>query len=285
MKFKLAHVSDIHFFQACYSPTQFFNRRFLGNFNYLFSRRHKFDSNLIYNLSKKLKSNGITSLLISGDLTCTASKKEFDKVISMIKHLKNEGFTVYAFPGNHDVYTRAAHREKSFYKELSHHLDFYGDYSLNLIDHGVAAYKLPHNTHLMLLDATTFNRGINANGHFSTDLERNFKALLMEIPANGSIILSAHFPYCQYKKPKGHMIYGDRLEALIKNDERIKLYLHGHRHKPQIEKRETHLVVDSGSLSVKQSASYSLVEFCENQFTSTLYNKEKEKNEQETIRR
>ncbi len=285
MKFKLAHVSDIHFFQLYTSPLQFFNGRFFANFNYLFSRRRHFDSNKIFKLAEKLRSEGVSSLLISGDFTCMATKKEFEKALSMIKYLKDSGFTIYTFPGNHDVYTKKTFQEKTFYKYLDEFIDFYGDYSMNLKEHSVSAYKLPHNVHLLLIDATKYNPRINANGYFSPEIEKNFKALLKEIPADGSIILASHFPYDSFRPPKGHMIEGDRLEALIKNDPRIKLYLHGHRHVPRIEENETHLIVDSGSISLKKVGSYSQTEFCEDEFVTTIYREDKEVDEQQTIKR
>lgn len=264
---------------------QFFNRQFLANFNYIFTRARDFNAENIYTLSSKLKDQGITSLLISGDFTCMASKKEFKKAMMMLEHLKKRGFTIYAFPGNHDVYTKKAYRRKAFYNHFKDLLDFKGDYSLNLDSHGVAAYKLPHNVHLLLLDTTKFNTKTAANGLFSPEIEKYFKILLKEIPADGSIIVSSHFPYEEYKAPKAHMIDGNRLEVLIKSDPRIKLYLHGHRHIPGIEENETHLVIDSGSVSLKDTGSYSQTTFCEKEFVTSIHSEDKGKYDQKTISR
>src|SRR5690606_11603845 len=118
MKFKLAHFSDIHFFKACKSPLQFFNRQFLGNFNYLFTRRKHFDQKLAELKAAELKQEGILSLLITGDFTCMASKAEFLQAKNFLIKLKNQGFKIYILPGNHDVYTKSAHSNKTFYKTL-----------------------------------------------------------------------------------------------------------------------------------------------------------------------
>ena len=157
MKFKLAHVSDLHFFHLNKSPLQFFDGRCFGNFNYLLSRRKLFNQNQIFQLAQKLKKEGVSSILISGDLTCTATHKEFLKVQDMIEHLKGQGFTVYAFPGNHDVYTKKNFQKKLFYTYFDNLIDFSGDYTFNLFQHKTAAYKLPHNVSLVLLDLTNQN--------------------------------------------------------------------------------------------------------------------------------
>lgn len=285
MKFKLAHVSDIHFFHPHKSPMQFLDGRFYGNFNYLLARRRRFDQTQIFEIVERLKKEEVEAILITGDLTCTATDKEFSKAASLIKHLKREGFSVYLFPGNHDVYTKKTFEKQTFYTHLENLIDFVGDYSFNLVNHRVASYKLPHNVNLVLLDLTKYNTFIYANGHFTSEIEEHLKSLLKEIDPKSSIILASHFPYDNFKVPKAHLINGNRLEALIKSDPRIKLYLHGHRHTPRIESNETHLLVDSGSVSLKNVSSHSLIEFDDHLIEIKICKKDLRCTAQKTIHR
>lgn len=257
----------------------------MANFNFLFSRKKDFDQSLIFKLAQQWKNEGISSILISGDLTCMASEKEFQQAKKLILFLKELGFTVYVLPGNHDVYTKKTCQNKTFFEVFKDVVDFKGNFPFNLKTHSVAGYELDATTYLVLLDATTFNRRIAANGNFTPEIERNFKDLLKEIPATASIIVAAHFPYESYKAPKAHLIHGNRLEVLLKNDPRIKLYLHGHRHIPEIKNCKTHLSCDSGSISHKKEGGYLRIECNDTEITTAMYKHGKGEHERKTISR
>lgn len=214
-----------------------------------------------------------------------SSKEEFTLVEKFLQTLHKQGITPYAIPGNHDVYTKRAANEKWFFKRLAPYVDFQGSYSFHLEKDGIAAYSLPCNVHLLLLDATCFNRGTKANGLFTTQHEKTLTALLGQIPSHERIILSAHFPYMPYKAPKAHMLGGDRLAQLLNRDPRILCYLHGHRHRPQIIDSSYHTIVDAGSISQRNNHSYSLLEWDENDLIITLYTQRGKHHEQKQLNR
>ena len=87
--FRLAHLSDLHFSEVDFDLRQFFSKRWIGNLNYLLRRRKDFDDKLLKDFPSLLQKLKVDVVLISGDLSCTSSKKEFEKAFSFIESLKN----------------------------------------------------------------------------------------------------------------------------------------------------------------------------------------------------
>lgn len=262
---RIAHLSDIHFFHFEKSPLQFFSKRFVGNFNTYLSRKKIFNQDFAYQVVDLLLKENVTHLLITGDYTCTSSKKEFALMVNYIKYLKSKGFTLFTIPGNHDVYTSRADRNKTFYTLLEEWIDFKGDTEKNLIEHRVAAYHLMGNFWLVCCDSARSTALIKSTGVFDKQTEINLKALLKELPKDAKILLANHFPYEKFRYPTAHLERGEALEEIILTHSNIKALLHGHRHRHRIkETRNGHLLLDSGSLSHKYRSSFNLLELSEN---------------------
>jgi len=272
MTIRLAHFSDIHFFHFEKGLFQFFSKRFLGNFNYFLNRKRHFDQSLAYSVVDFLLEKKISHLVITGDYTCTSSKSEFKMMQDYIKFLKNKGFTVYTFPGNHDAYTKKADKNKTFYKYLDGLIDFKGDTDFNLIEHRVAAYRLNEHFWLVCADLALSTSLTQSTGLFDIQTEINLKKILEKIPKSDSIIFANHFPYEKYRFPRAHLQRGEALEAVINNHPNIKLFIHGHRHKQRIEKSASgHLLLDSGSLSTASTSSLNLIELDLNSYNALKY--------------
>ncbi len=263
---KIAHISDIHFFHLNKNPLQFFSKRVLGNFHYFFGRRKHHDSSLAYKILPMLKKQGVTHLVISGDYTCTASAQEFQKMQDYIKAVKREGFEVFTLPGNHDAYTKSSYRNQSFFSYLGDLVSFKGDTSHNLIDHHVAAFKLKESWWLALVNCSFPTPWVKSTGIFSPEVEKQLNHLLQSIPSDAKIILTCHYPFEHFKYPSAHLERGDFLEKIVTADSRIRLYLHGHRHLHRIERRGNLTIADSGSISLKKSSSFNLIELKQDNF-------------------
>ncbi len=261
MTIKLAHISDIHFYHLNKSPLQFFSKRFLANFNALLTRKSKFDSNLAYEVLPFLKNEGVTHLLISGDFTSSSSGAEFQMMQNYIKAAKNYGFNIFAIPGNHDAYTRSAHRNRAFFSYLGNLLDFGGDTHHNLIDHHVSAHKLLDSWWVVLLNCSKATALHKSTGVFSPEIETSLIDLLNVLPKECTITVACHYPFELYKFPKAHLERGKYLEKILKNDPRIRIYLHGHRHLHRIEKQGNMIIADSGSISLKNHSSFNILDF------------------------
>ena len=168
--------------------------------NLLFNRGYDFSPERPYALIKPLKNEKVTDVIVSGDLTTTSSKAEFCLAKKFIDRLQEEGFNVYLTPGNHDHYTKPAHRRRVFYRYFAPKHS--SDLSYDLAKHGVTAKKLMPNWWLVLMDTTRVMPLMSSNGYFSESTETAFKSLLQEIPSEDKILLVNHFPFFQHDKPK-----------------------------------------------------------------------------------
>ena len=245
---RIAHISDLHFSKISKGITQFFSKAWIGNLNLLFNRGYNFSPERPYALIEPLKQGKVTDIIVSGDLTTTSSPTEFQLAEQFIDKLKEEGFQVYLIPGNHDHYTKRAHRRQRFYKHFpSKHSS---DLPYNLADHGVTAKKLTLGWWLVLMDTTLATPLKSSNGYFSEKTEASLKKLLQDIPPQDKVLLVNHFPFFQHDKPNRWLKRGTVLEELLQNQPKVQLFLHGHTHRRCVaDLRENGLpiILDSGS--------------------------------------
>lgn len=257
---RIAHFSDIHFFQLCWNPLQIFGKQFLGNINYYFRRRRIHNQALPYHLIETLHALKVTHLIITGDFTCISSRREFLKMQNYIQLLKNEGFTVFTLPGNHDSYTKASERKRSFYHYLSHLVDFKGHAHMNLIDHRVAAYQLLNKWWLVCVDAAHATPYAKSTGVFAPHTEDNLRKLISSLPKDASLIVASHFPYDE-TRPKALLERGEHLKDIVINTPNIRIFMHGHRHHHRIEELDQgKLLLDSGSISLASTSSFNVLD-------------------------
>ncbi len=228
---RFAHISDLHFGSVCLSPFQFFSKRWLGNFNFLFNRRRDFAYSRLNELIDLFKLEQVTHVIITGDLSVTSRKGEFTKAKRFIERLKKEGFEVFTIPGNHDHYTKASERKKSFYTFFDSQYD--QSCPLNLKDHRVT-YMRWGRYWLVALDTAVATSLSSSQGYFSPQAEENLKRALETIPARDPIILLNHFPFFLNDVEKKQLVRGAQLKNLLTQYPNIFLYLHGHSHRQTV---------------------------------------------------
>lgn len=228
---RFAHISDLHFGSVCLGPSQFFSKRWLGNFNYLFNRRKEFDYGRLEELINLFKDQRVTHLIITGDLSVTSRKREFKKAKKFIDRLIGAGFEVFTIPGNHDHYTKTSDRKKSFYTYFADKFD--PDCPLSLKNHRVT-YCRWGRYWLVALDTALATRFSSSQGLFSPETEENLKRALETIPSGDPIILLNHFPFFLNDVEKKHLLRGTELKQLLTGYPNIQLYLHGHSHRQTV---------------------------------------------------
>jgi len=252
---RIAHISDLHFSKPTYSPLQFFSKRWIGNFNLLFSRKRDYLATHLVPLPDLFQAQRVQHVIISGDLSTTSRPQEFEAAASFVEELKKKGFSVTLLPGNHDQYTQGAYRQKRFYHYFS--------CPLSLKDQGVAAQKLDPHWWIVTLDTALATSWFFSGGLFSPQIEEHLRAQLATLPKEDSVILVNHFPFFQNDRPHVWLERGPELQALIQSFPKVKLYLHGHSHRRTIADLRADglpLIMDSGCASHRFHGSWNLLD-------------------------
>ncbi len=245
---RLAHLSDLHFSNWDWNPAQFFSKRWLGNLNFLFGRRRIFSHDRLALLPALYKEQGITHVLITGDLSTTSAPAEFQKAREFIRSLEAEGLKVFCIPGNHDQYTRKAYREQLFYDYFPTQWDENSPY--NLKDHGMTAQKLSDKWWFVGLDTALATSWFFSSGYFSEATEKNLIEFLSKLPTGDQVILFNHFPFFQHETPRKRLQRGDALRKILEKFPQVKVYCHGHTHRQclaDLRASQLPIILDSGS--------------------------------------
>lgn len=255
---RLLHLSDLHFFRLSLNPMQFGSKRWVGNVNYLFKRRKEHQQQRLDTLPAFCQEHGITHVLITGDLTTTAYDPEFELARSFVSNLHTPTFVI---PGNHDHYTREAHRVQRFYDFFpapgaSHRFPFH------MREHLLQAHELGHDWWLVAMDTAIATPLFSSNGYFSPDLEARLIETLSLFSPNEKVILMNHFPLFDNDLPMKTLKRSDRLRALLSRFPQVKLYLHGHTHRHCIaDLRPSHfpILLDAGSTTHRNQGTMNLI--------------------------
>jgi len=254
---KIAHISDLHFAHPSYSPFQFFSKRWLGNINLLFSRKRQYAPENLGQLIPLFKEQGVTHVLITGDLSTTSFEKEFEKALTCVKAFQEAGFTVFVLPGNHDHYTRQAYRDSLFYRYFPNE---------ELKNKKISVTPLADKLWLICLDTALATSLISSQGYFSKEIEKQLESAVAKIPKDHAVLIANHFPLFGHDAPRKRLRRASTFRKLLERSPNIKLYLHGHTHRHCIaDLRESGLpiILDSGSTSNKQNGSYNLISLTE----------------------
>jgi 3',5'-cyclic AMP phosphodiesterase CpdA len=272
---RLVHISDLHFAEPTWSPLQFFSKRWLGNFHLLFSRQFDYLPERLVSLPNLWKSKRATGVVVSGDLTTTSRREEFERASSFVRSFSSTLPTVVV-PGNHDQYTKTAHRGQWFYdyfpSEMKHH--------------GVSMRELSSEWWLIAFDTAIATPLISSEGLFSETTEETLHNLLLTLPKNAKVIATSHYPFFPYLPKRKTLRRGHALEAFFRSHPQIRLYLHGHSHRHTIADLRADglpIVLDSGSASSRKSGTWNLLEITNTSCTIEVFTWDQEWRSHRTV--
>ena len=258
-KIRIAHISDLHFSEVSFSPLQFFSKRWVGNFNLIFSRKRKFLSSQLQTLIPFFQKLQIDLVLVTGDLSTTSLKQEFTKAHHFLDEFKKRNMQVIAIPGNHDHYTKNAWRTKRFYQVFE---DLEGkNYSLK--KDGLAAFDLNPSWVLVALDTAFATSLTSSRGRFTEELEQKLLSLLSTIPASKQVLILNHFPFFHHERLNKTLERADALKVVLKRFPNVRLYLNGHTHTHCVADLRSNglpIVLDSGSAALQHIGSWNLLD-------------------------
>ncbi len=258
--FRVAHISDLHFYQLSCNPIQFFSKRWIGNFNSLLTRRKDFASHPLFSLIPLFRELKIDHLIISGDLTTTSLPKEFLEAKKFIEGCANAGISVYTLPGNHDHYTHGDFKKKVFYDFLPSSFD--AEEKSSLKHDGVAFKSLGNKWWLIGLDTTLSTPWFSSYGAFSPRIEKKLEEILNKIPEDNHVIMTNHFPFFNNEKRK-ILDRAEVLKKMLQKTPQVKLFLHGHNHRQvlaDLRANQLPIILDSGSTTHKEYGGWNMID-------------------------
>jgi 3',5'-cyclic AMP phosphodiesterase CpdA len=243
---KIAHLSDLHFSHISLFP--FHLKRFVGLSNLILNRKKSYIEKHLNKVQAILKKKEINTVLISGDLTCTSHKKEFEKAKNFLNSFEKSEFFIVA--GNHDSYIKPARDNVHFLNLLSS-----DQFTKSKIDF----QKLSDKWVYIGIDCTYPSSLFSAEGDFTNEIEKELMNTLNAISRDKNILVQNHFPIFHNAKKRRLLKGRQRLEELLKRYPNVKIYLHGHTHKASILKKEKlPYMICSGCTSHKTKGSFNI---------------------------
>ncbi|MCF7853605.1 MAG: metallophosphoesterase, partial [Candidatus Pacebacteria bacterium] len=104
---RIIHFSDIHLGAWTRDLSAIFDKRLLGQLNYLLRRKRRLHEEYIRRAVEKIPAMHPDIVVCSGDITCVGSPEEFRKAIGLLRpFVDHEEFDFLYVPGNHDAYVR-----------------------------------------------------------------------------------------------------------------------------------------------------------------------------------
>lgn len=272
---RIVQISDFHFTRPTWNPLRLFSKRLLGHCNWLFSRTHAFSEEILSTLPSLFRELSVDWVFLGGDFTTTSLDSEFLAARHFVDQLPCPWL---AIPGNHDVYTYASERKKTFYqflenKELKQ--EKLGGFSLS--QDRVEAYLLNESYWVVLIDVCRATNLYSSRGLFSEAMEKKLKEVLSMIPSEDSIIVCCHYPFFGHDVYRRTLKRREHLQAILESDARIRLFLHGHTHRHTIadlQPSSLPVLLDSGSAAQKDDASWNLIDLKKSGCSVTAYRHE-----------
>jgi 3',5'-cyclic AMP phosphodiesterase CpdA len=251
---RLAHISDPHFTKIMLSPSQFLNKRWLGNLNQILFRHYQYQTSQIECFPDLFSQLKVDYVLLTGDLSSLSLDTEFRMAQRYVERFAEKGLKLFHLPGNHDAYTKQAEVTRRYY-------DFIPNEELR--EKRVELTPLVDGWWWLALDCSCANGIIDSNGIFYEQMEEKLLEAVERIPEGNQIILGNHFPLIGSGRPTHDLRRADALKALVRASPKIKLYLHGHDHTPYIINRQYEklpLICNAGSCAKCNGGTFYLID-------------------------
>lgn len=225
MTARLLHLTDFHFWRVVLNPLRLFNKRALGNVNVILRRRREFLMHQADAIADYVAGLGVADVFLGGDFTSTALKEEFALAERWVRDLRERGLRLHVVPGNHDVYTFEAHRNRRFEEMLAPYLPPGGYPCLQRLEGGQP----------LVLAPTAVPNWLSSRGRISPAQIARTCDLVRQCDEE-LVLVGAHYPVLEetpwFKTAKSRTLRGadDFRRALADTGKRI-VYMCGHAHR------------------------------------------------------
>jgi len=247
---RIVHLSDIHF--GCWDTrlSALFDKRILGQLNYLLRRCHQQRFVYLTHALARVRALMPDVVVLTGDITSVGSPPEFALALETLRPLyDHNSFDLIYTPGNHDAYVR----NSACCKRLEHAFQVLNQGRYQRTD---MPYELERNPcRFMIIDGAVPSNWLRSNGQLSgSTVERVNAWADAPATANTVRVLIGHFPLRDRQGCdlgwRRRLVGCDPLYQRLA-DTRIDLSLCGHIHHPFV-RRESGggLEICAGALTV-----------------------------------
>jgi hypothetical protein len=272
-KTKIALVSDVHHYApSLYDPASPGFQEFSQNNE---GRTVLYTTEMMNILKTDLLSRGITTLLISGDLSVLGARETHEDMALILEGFESSGIEVFITPGNHDINNPRAFRiagagtERVESVDPQEFRDIYEDFGFNeavLTDPGGLSYlaRLETGLYLLSLDSCSYerneDRGYSVSGGFFRPGQYDFagKAIDLAQKGGGKVIVMTHHNFLEHYEIDhdltNFMINDEKRMLNLLMDRGVKIALSGHIHKSDIKRHgrgsDSFYGITTGSLQI-----------------------------------
>jgi 3',5'-cyclic AMP phosphodiesterase CpdA len=232
---RLAHISDVHFTAkplgwkggdlVSKRVTGWMNVKMLGR-----GFRFRHATTVAAILVRELKERRFDHLIFSGDATALGFEAEFAAAARWLGVSDPEMPPGLAVPGNHDCYVKKPVKERLFER-------YFGTWQTGEREDG-ETYPFAQKVGplwLIGLNSSTYNfLSFDATGRVGPAQRERLRRLLAKLPP-GPRVLVTHYPFAVRTgkpEPRWHRLRDWRETAKIAAEGGVRLWLHGHRHRP-----------------------------------------------------
>lgn len=226
---KIIHFSDPHGGGPAEDWMAYFDKRWVGVFNYRFRRRFRHDLSKLQTAVEYILDVKPDAAVCTGDLTSAGQPGEFKRVIEILKPLRNSGIPLLYTPGNHDCYVTRPQCVRAV-KEAVEYLSC-GAYTFD---------DMPLSREIGGVEFIIVNTSAPSNllcswGFLKKEAEK-FIIEKCEEKNNVPKVMVTHYPMIE-EHPVfrlRHRLFGQKKVLELMAEKKLDLVLCGHVHKPSL---------------------------------------------------
>lgn len=227
---KIIHFSDPHAGGPAEDWLAYIDKRWVGVFNYRFRRQFRHD---LLNLKKavdyilKVKPD---VAVCTGDLTCTGQPGEFDKILPILKPLRDSSIPLLYLPGNHDCYVKRPKCVRAV-NQMVEYLSR-GDYQFS----DLPLKRDYAGIEFLLLNCSRPSNLLCSWG-FVDSHDSEYISNICAAPKQKPRVLLSHYPmmFDEHSLLRiRHRLFGQKEILKLMREDKIDLSLCGHVHRPYL---------------------------------------------------
>ena len=228
----------------------YFDKRWVGVFNYRFRRRFRHDLSKLERAVDYILSTRPDVAVCTGDLTSAGQPGEFERVRKVLAPLRDSGIPLIYMPGNHDCYVKRPKCVKAM-KDMVEYLtcgsSVFDDYPQRRIIAGVE---------FLLLNTSRPSNLLCSWGFLLKEDSRKIEAWCGEEKSLPRILVS-HYPMTEDHPLLRirHRLFGQRRMLELLGSGSIDLALCGHVHKPYFKSHPDGRILECCAGSVTRNGS------------------------------